>query len=95
MKYILTIFIFLFICISLSAQNTKPQKSAQDSINELNAAAGKFVDSLISKTSIKDMRDFLFANLTVKVYSDAKFSELYDFFIQSKVNEWATKRKKQ
>lgn len=94
MKSIIAIILIIF-SINVSAQNTKPPKSAQDSVNELNAAADKFADSLISKTSIKDFREFLRSNLLAKVYDEATFVNAYDFFIRSKVNEWMTKRKKQ
>jgi len=77
------------ILISLT---THAQSQKEDSL--LRVEAGKYVDTLIKKTSIKEFQEFMWSNLTGKVYSELPFPQAYDLFIQSKINTWMENRKK-
>ena len=79
------------ICIFISL-STHAQSQKEDSL--LRIEAGKYVDTLIKKTSIKEFQEFMWANLTGKVYSELPFPQAYDLFIQSKINTWMENRKK-
>lgn len=91
MKYILTIFIFLFICIGLSAQKPKVMTAA-DSAAAQQAEANKFVDSLLTKTSLKEFQTFLYESVSGKEYNEGTFIRLYDLFLRTKYNEWMQRK---
>ena len=80
------------IIILLSVITTHAQSQKEDSL--LRIEAGKYVDTLIKKTSIKEFQEFMWSNLTGKVYSELPFPQAYDLFIQSKINTWMENRKK-
>lgn len=81
MKKIFTL-IAITITLTASAQRVADTKIVEDSATILNKEWNKHIDSLRSKTSIKQLIDFLFDNVTVKQYNEAKFGELYNFWIQ-------------
>lgn len=102
MKYLLTIFIFLFICISLSAQKkdslpiTKQNgltMSKQDSVNVFIKLRDAALDSIVSKTSLKDFQSWLDENISSKMMREGKLNELWAAFINAKLDEWIRKNK--
>lgn len=56
----------------------------------------KFIDSLEKNTSIKQARDFLYENISGKLFNENKFTitELYNFFLQLKYQQWLAERGK-
>lgn len=97
MKYILTIFIFLFICIGLSAQtpsnSTSGKMTKQDSINAFVKKRDAAIDSMNTKTSLKEFSAWLDENVSAKAFRETPYSGLYNAFIQAKLEEWVRKNK--
>ena len=48
----------------------------------------KHIDSVMSKTSIKDFQQWLYENATVKQYQEGKFVDLYNAYVQQQYNVW-------
>ena len=96
MKYVLTIFIFLFLCISLSAQTKSTSSQAltkQDSINAFVKKRDAQIDSIITKTSMKDFQLWLDANVSAKSMREDPMNLLWSTFINFKLDEWVRKNK--
>ena len=98
MKKIVIIALSLLIFSSAFCQVVKNSNAkvmtAQDSAAAFQTEYNKFIDSLVQKTSVKQLFDFLTENVTVKQWQDGKWVDMYDFFLRTKGNEWIQKRKK-
>ncbi len=97
--FVLLSLAFLTTCFSQKKETTKLNTSSakltpQDSALLLQQQANVFIDSLVAKTSIKELQEFLFSQVTIKQYNEAKFSELYDFFVRAKVDAWLLQKQK-
>lgn len=68
--------------------------TAQDSAAAAQAEANKFLDSLLTKTSLKDFQTFLYETVSGKEYNEGTFVQLYNFFMQTRYNQWMQKKKK-
>jgi abortive infection bacteriophage resistance protein len=93
MKHFLITLISVFIFCGAMAQTKKPM-TAQDSAAAAQAETNKFIDSLLTKTSVKEFQTFLYERVTGKEYNEGTFVQLYNFFMQSRYNEWMQKKKK-
>ena len=87
-KFIVLFFSLLAITVCFSQTGATKKLTAQDSALLEQQAANKFVDSVVTKTSIKEFREFLYSTITAKQLDEGKFIELYDFFIRSKYQQW-------
>lgn len=87
--FCLTIFLF---CNSQSGTSSK--MTAADSAAKLQQELNKFIDSLVSKTTLKEFREFLYANVTGKQSDEEKWVVLYDFFVRTKANQWIAEQEK-
>lgn len=96
MKHLLIIFLLIISIDSFSQKKDSASKkmTAQDSAQVLQIEYNKFIDSLISKTSVKQLYDFFTETITVKQYQEGKWVDLYDFFVRTKGNAWLQNRSK-
>ncbi len=88
---LLTFFIFIF---SFCNSQTPQSQAEKDSIAQLQKEADKYIDTVLTKTSLKEFREFLYSGVTGKEYNEAPFVALYNFFIQQKLNAWINERAK-
>ncbi len=69
-----------------------------DSVNRSVANRDRYIDSALSKISVKEFQTFLYENVTVKQYYEFKFVELYNFYVQYQqsiwLKQWNEKNKK-
>lgn len=96
MKHFLITLISVFIFCGASAQvknNPKPM-TAQDSAAAQQAEANKFIDSLLTKTSLKEFQTFLYENVSGKEYNEGAFVRLYNLFLQTRYDQWMQRRQK-
>ena len=98
MRYLLITFIFLFVCIGLSAQvkNTNGSSTTltkQDSINVFVKKRDAALDSIISKTSLKDFRAWLDESVSSKMLREGTMNDLWTAFVNAKLEEWVVKNK--
>lgn len=73
------------IIISLQSFGQSSQKE-----NRIDSVAlwNNHLDSVISKTSIKDFQSWLYENATIKQYNESKFVDLYNSFVQYQLQRW-------
>lgn len=84
--FCLTIFLFC---------NSQPGKmTAADSAAKLQQELNKYIDSLVSKTTVREFIDFLYTNTTGKQANEEKWVVLYDFFVRTKANQWVADQEK-
>jgi predicted HTH transcriptional regulator len=81
-------------CISQTGNSSPPKMTPADSAALFQQEVNKFVDSLISKTTLKEFVEFLYINTTGKQANEEKWTMLYDFFVRTKANQWAAEREK-
>lgn len=82
----------LLILVSLNSFSQK--NNTQDSVKKVQVEAAKFIDSLTKHTSIADFREWLYNNVTAKNFTEGKFADLYNFFLQTEYQKWMEKPKK-
>lgn len=95
MKHLLVISL-LFISWAAMAQkkDTIPSKmTKQDSINAFVKKRDVFIDSVNSKTSLKEFGVWLDENVSAKAFREMPYSNLYTAFIEARLNEWIRKNK--
>jgi uncharacterized protein YxeA len=97
MKHLLItlILIFLIFC-GASAQTKTPSvkvMTKQDSINVFVQQRDSYVDSLLTKTSLKEFQKWLDESVSSKMLREGKLNELWTAFIDTKINEWVVKNK--
>ncbi len=63
----------------------------QDSLQKLQLQYNKFVDSVGSHTTLKEFNTFLDETITQKFFREGTFTELYQYFINTK---WANRNVK-
>ncbi len=63
----------------------------QDSLQKIQIQYQKFVDSVSSHTTVKEFSDFLDQTVTSKFFREGTFTELYQYFINTK---WANRNVK-
>lgn len=90
MKHLLItlILIFIFFCGASAQKLTK-----QDSINVFVQKRDAALDSIISKTSLKDFRAWLDENVSAKMLREGKMNDLWAAFINAKLEEWIKQKK--
>ena len=93
MKKLILVIITLSVTCFCFSQNQK-KLTAEDSALIEQQQVSRYIDSLIEKTSIKEMRDYLQSNISFKEYSELSFVTMYDFFIRSKVDLWIAQKQK-
>lgn len=81
----------ILILISLNAFS---QANTSDSLKKAQIEANKFIDSLTKHTTIADFREWLYNNVTAKNFTEGKFADLYNFFLQAEYQKWMEKTKK-
>ena len=54
----------------------------------------KFIDSLRTNTSIKQMDEFLWSNTSGKYYTEAKYIDMINTFVELKWQIWIQTKKK-
>ena len=87
--------LILIITLSLT-KGVKAQTSAKLNAVSLTMArqqmeADRFVDSVVTHTSMANFSDFLYEIYTAKKLEC--FAQLYNYFLQEKYNEWIKKKK--
>jgi hypothetical protein len=70
--------ITIALCLLISASAFSQSKQQVDSV----AIWNKHIDSVLSNTSVKQFNQWVEDNVSVTNYKSAKFSELYNAFIQ-------------
>lgn len=97
MKTIVVMISSLLIGFASHAQTKQqrpiaPVMSKEDSVLLLQKEAGLYIDSLVRVTSMKQFRDFLESQISVKTFNDGRFVELYDLFIRTNLDQWLQRR---
>src|SRR5688572_1330323 len=97
MKHLLItlILIFVFFCGASAQTNSSSAKvmTKQDSINVFVQKRDAALDSVISKTSLKDFRAWLDENVSAKMLREGTMNDLWAAFVNTKLEEWARKNK--
>lgn len=97
-KFILLTLLTTLISVYSHSQTTKPKPDsasiAQAQQQKETAEANKFIDSLTTKTSIKDFQLWLYENVSQKTAAEGKFGELYNLFLQQQYAAWVQRRAK-
>ncbi len=91
---IILIFLISSFLFSTAQSTNGSTKQSQDSVAKLQADAAKYLDSLSSKISLKEFKDFLYESVSGKEYNEGLFVNLYNFFMQQKLNAWLAQREK-
>lgn len=91
MKKIIIVILVLFFAATGQAQK---KDSLPVVAQPTQAEVNKFLDSLDTKTSVKEFKAFLYETASAKFYNEGKFAELYDLYIQQKYDAWIIQRGK-
>lgn len=75
------------IAIIISLQSFGQSSQKENRIDSV-ALWNNHLDSVISKTSIKDFQSWLYENATIKQYNESKFVDLYNYFVQYQLQRW-------
>lgn len=76
----------LLILLTLNGHS----QTKQDSV--MQAKAAHFVDSVVNKATIRELREWVYKNLTGE--KGDEFMAFYQAFLQAKYNEWLNEQKK-
>lgn len=95
---LMIIMILLLTCATPAHSQTKPITKENglsiDSTVILQAEWSKYADSLVNHTTIFQFKSWLEENATVKQYSEGKFVDFYNSFLQYKQQLWLQSKKK-
>lgn len=89
-----TILLFSILTISYFGWGQQGNKKDTTGITPTNGIVdvqsvwNKYIDSVVSKLSIKQFQDWLFENATVKQYNDGKFVDFYQSYLNYRYNIW-------
>lgn len=88
----------LLMCEPAHGQNKKDTITATNGIISQQAVWNYYIDSVVSRLSLKQFQEWLFENATVKQYNDGKFVDFYNSYINWRydiwVKEWNDKHQK-
>lgn len=87
-------FIFCLTFFLFCNSQTTSKMTAADSAAKLQQELNKFIDSVVSKTTLKEFREFLYTNVTGKQSDEEKWVVLYDFFVRTKASQWVAEQEK-
>lgn len=73
--------IILLILIAVSLQSFGQDTAA---IRKQQEEANKFVQNLVTKTSLSDFQKWMYENVSAKQMNEASFQQLYNLFVQQK-----------
>lgn len=80
---------FLIMSITKAKSQNNPATKPPDT-----TGMAKYIDSLEQHTTIKQMQQFLFESVSARFYSEGKFVELYNWYLDRKINEWIQRKTK-
>jgi hypothetical protein len=82
--------IALALLISTASYSQKISK--EDSI--LNIEAQRYADTLFLKTTIRELSEWAYSNLTEKMSKESPFNTIVGIFLNSKATAWIQEKKK-
>lgn len=83
----------LFSAVNAQTQSTSAKLTKQDSINAFVKLRDAFIDTVLTKTSLKDFQKWLDESVSGKMAREGIFTDLYIAFLNAKVDEWVVKKK--